>query len=85
MTIADDDTEPARVRALDTVLAGMGRWIAADAVDVIEDRFAGRRETEAQVSLGGRTFSLPGIGAQGPARPAAPAASFAHSFERERE
>ncbi len=64
VTIADDDTEPARGRALDKVLAGMGRWIAADAVQVIEERFTGREAVEAQVSLGGRTLPLPGIGSQ---------------------
>ena len=90
VTIVDDDTEPARARALDTVLAGVGRWVAADAVDAIGERFSGGREaTEAQVSLGGRTFSLPGAGKPVPARSAAPAAGFGpdfgHDFDRERD
>ena len=87
VTIADDDTEPARRRALDTVLAGMGRWIAADAVDVIGERFTGRREVEAQTSLGGRTFSLPGTGPQDSARfaPAAAGTRFADGFSHGEE
>ena len=50
-TISDDDAEPARGRALRMVLAGMGRSIAADAVDVVEERFT-RRPAIAQVSVG---------------------------------
>ena len=50
-TISDDDAEPARGRALRIVLAGMGRSIAADAVDVVEERFT-RRPAVAQVSVG---------------------------------
>ena len=50
-TISDDDAEPARGRALRMVLAGMGRSIAADAVDVVEERFT-RRPAVAQVSVG---------------------------------
>ena len=74
VTIADDDTAPARRRVLGMALAGMGRWIAADAVDAIGERFAGREAAEAQVSLGDRMLPLPGIGPQGPAaRSAAPA------------
>ena len=73
VTITDDDTAPARGRALGMALAGMGRWIAADAVEVIEERLAGREAAEAQASLGGRTLPLPGIGPQEPAaRSAAP-------------
>jgi len=37
-TVTDNDVEPARSRALGMVLAGMGRRIAADAVDVVEGR-----------------------------------------------
>ncbi len=87
VTIVDDDTEPARRRALDAVLAGMGRWIAADAVDTIEERFTGRREVEAQTSLGGRTFSLPGTGPQDSARfaPAAAGTRFADDFSHGEE
>ena len=69
VTITDDDTEPARGRALGKVLAGMGRWIAADAVEVIGGRFTGR---EAEVGLGGRTLPLPGIGPREPAWSAGP-------------
>ena len=74
VTIEDDDTAPMRRRALGMALSGMGRWIAADAVDAIGERFAGREAAEAQVSLGGRMLPLPGIGPQQPAaRSAAPA------------
>ncbi len=68
VTIADDDTEPARGRALENVLAGMGRWIAADAVEVIGGRFTGGEAVEVQVGLGGRTLPLPGVGRGDPAR-----------------
>ena len=71
-TITDDDRAPVRGRAMGMALAGMGRWVAADAVDVIEERFTGSQETEAQVGLGGRTLPLAGVGSQGPARSAAP-------------
>lgn len=37
--IEDDDTEWARQRSLGMVLAGVGRTLATDAVDVIGDRF----------------------------------------------
>ena len=37
-TVTDDDVETARSRALGLVLAGMGRRIAADAVDMVEGR-----------------------------------------------
>ena len=70
-TIIDDDAS-LRARAMSMALAGMGRWVAADAVDVIEERFTGSQETEAQVGLGGRTLPLAGVGSQGPARSAAP-------------
>ena len=50
-TISDDDAVPARGRALRMVLAGMGRSIAADAVDMVEERFT-RRPAAAQVSVG---------------------------------
>ena len=53
-TITDDDTEPARARALGTVLAGVGRWIAGDAADVVEGRFTRRPAVaQAQVTLDG--------------------------------
>ena len=77
VTITDDDTEPVRRRALDKVLAGTGRWIAADAVEVIEERFTGREVVETQLGLGGRTLSLPGIGSREPAGSAAPGTRFA--------
>ena len=51
-TIADDDMETARGRALGMVLAGTGRAIAADAVDVVGERFT-RQPAEAQVAVGG--------------------------------
>ncbi len=74
VTITDNDTERERRRVLGMVLAGMGRWIAADAVDAIGERFAGREAAEAQVSVGDRMLPLPGIGPQEPAaRSAAPA------------
>ena len=69
VTIVDDDTEPARGRALEKVLAGMGRWVAADAVEVIGGRFTGGEAVEAQVGLGGWTLPLPGIGPREPGRP----------------
>ena len=50
-TISDDDAEPARGRALRMVLAGMGRSIAADVVDMVEERFT-RPPAVAQVSVG---------------------------------
>ncbi len=72
VTITDDDTEPARRTALSMVLAGLGRWSAADAVAAIEDRFRGRQEAEAQVSVSGHTLALAGSGAPGAAWAAAP-------------
>ena len=55
-TITDDDTEPARSRALSMVLAGVGRRIAADTVDVVEERLTGR-PAGAQAALGGLTLT----------------------------
>ena len=79
VTITDDDAGPARARALGMVLAGMGRWAAADAVEVIAGRFDDRRigadrpAAQAQVSLAGQPLALPGGGSQAAASPAAPA------------
>ena len=39
-TITDDDAQSARKRALGMVLAGVGRWLAADAVEAIDERSA---------------------------------------------
>ena len=75
-TITDDDADM-RARAMSMALAGMGRWVAADAMDVIEGRFAGSQAAEAQVGLGGRTLPLAGAGAQGPTGAAAPGTRFA--------
>ena len=50
--IEDDDTEQARKRSLGMVLAGVGRTLATDAVDVIEDHF-GR-----QATVGGQALDL---------------------------
>ena len=55
-TITDNDTETARRRALSMVLAGMGRRIAADTVDAVEERF-NRPPAGAQVILGGRPLT----------------------------
>ena len=55
-TITDNDTETARRRALSMVLAGMGRRIAADTVDAVEERF-NRPPAGAQVILGGRALT----------------------------
>ena len=84
VTIVDDDTEPARGRALEKVLAGMGRWVAADAVEVIGGRFTGGEAVEAQVSLGGRTLPLPGIGSQEAAAWSA-AAGWANEWTPEKD
>ena len=70
VTITDDDTAPARGRALGMVLAGMGRWVAADAVDMIEERFT--PPAEAQATLGGLRLDLAAPGSREPARFAAP-------------
>ena len=75
VTITDDDTGPARARAMGMVLAGMGRWVAADAVDVIEGRLAPRAGAEA--ALGGRALDLAALGSRKPARSAAPGAQAA--------
>ncbi len=75
VTITDDDTGPARARAMGMVLAGMGRWVAADAVDVIEGRLAPRAGAEA--ALGGRALDLAALGSGKPARSAAPGAQAA--------
>ncbi len=55
--IEDDDTEPARRRSLGMVLAGVGRTLATDAVDVIGDRFV-RPPTAAQATVGGQAVEL---------------------------
>ena len=55
--IEDDDTEQARQRSLGMVLAGVGRTLATDAVDVIGDRFA-RPPTAAQATVGGQAVDL---------------------------
>ena len=50
--LAPEEVEEARGRALGPVLAGMGRMIAADAVDMVEERFESRRGG-GQAALGG--------------------------------
>ena len=55
--IEDDDTEQARQRSLGMVLAGVGRTLATDAVDVIGDRFV-RPPTAAQATVGGQAVDL---------------------------
>ena len=55
--IADDDAETARRRALGMVLAGVGRTLAADAVDVIGGRFQ-RPTSEPQAAFGGQGLRL---------------------------
>ena len=55
-TIRDDETEAARRRALGTVLAGVGRTLATDAVDVIGGRFA-RQEAGPHATLGGQELT----------------------------
>ena len=55
-TITDNDTVTARRRALSMVLAGMGRRIAADTVDAVEERFD-QPPAGAQVILGGRALT----------------------------
>ena len=62
-TITDDDTPAARRRALGMVLAGVGRTIAADTVDVIGSRFE-QRTPAAQATLGGESLSLQDGGGQ---------------------
>ena len=56
-TIEDDDTARARRRSLGMVLAGVGRTLATDAVDVIGSRFV-RRPTSRQVTVGGQALGL---------------------------
>ena len=55
--IEDDDTEQARQRSLGMVLAGVGRTLATDAVDVIGDRFV-RPPSAAQATVGGQALDL---------------------------
>ena len=55
--IADDDAETARRRALGMVLAGVGRTLAADAVDVIGGRFQ-RPTAEPRAAFGGQELRL---------------------------
>ncbi len=55
--IEDDDTEQARRRSLGMVLAGVGRTLATDAVDVIGDRFV-RHPSAAQATVGGQALDL---------------------------
>ena len=69
-TITDDDTEAARRRALSLVLAGMGRTIAADAVDVVGERFD-RPAAAAQVAVGGLALTPAAFGTREPVPPMA--------------
>ena len=55
--ITDDDAETARRRAIGMVLAGVGRTLAADAVDVIGGRFQ-RPVSEPRAAFGGRELRL---------------------------
>ena len=55
--IEDDDTERARKRSVGMVLAGVGRTLATDAVDVIGDRFV-RPPGAAQATVGGQALAL---------------------------
>ena len=55
--IEDDDTEQARKRSVGMVLAGVGRTLATDAVDVIGDRFVQQPPTP-QATVGGQALSL---------------------------
>ncbi len=55
--IEDDDAERARKRSLGMVLAGVGRTLATDAVDVIGERFL-RQPTGNQVTVGGQALTL---------------------------
>ncbi len=70
-TITDDDTEAARRRALSLVLAGMGRTIAADAVDVVGERFAPQPAAAAQVAVGGLALTPAAFGTREPVSPMA--------------
>ena len=56
-TIEDDDTKRARRRSLGMVLAGVGRTLATDAVDVIGDRFV-QQPGGAAATVGGQELSL---------------------------
>ena len=56
-TITDNDTEAARHRALGMVLAGVGRTISTDAVDVIGGRFE-QQLPAVHATLGGQALSL---------------------------
>ena len=56
-TIEDDDTEQARKRSVGMVLAGVGRTLATDAVDVIGDRFM-QQPTTPQATVGGQALHL---------------------------
>ena len=56
-TITDNDTEAARHRALGMVLAGVGRTISTDAVDVIGGRFE-QPLPAVHATLGGQALSL---------------------------
>ena len=62
-TITDNDTEAARRRALRLVLAGMGRTIVADAVEVVGERFTGA--PAAQVVVGGLALPPAASGTRG--------------------
>ena len=62
--IEDDNTEQARKRSLGMVLAGVGRTLATDAVDVIGDRFV-RHPTTAQATVGGQAVDLEAIRSAG--------------------
>ena len=55
--IEDDDTEQARKRSVGMVLAGVGRTLATDAVDVIGDRFI-QHPTTPQATVGGQALHL---------------------------
>ena len=55
--IADDDAETARCRALGMVLAGVGRTLAADTVDVIGERFQ-RPAAKSRAAFGGQGLRL---------------------------
>ena len=55
--VEDDDTERARKRSLGMVLAGVGRTLATDAVDMIGDCFE-RQPSAAQATVGGQASDL---------------------------
>ena len=56
-TIEDDDAPRARKRGLGMALAGVGRTLATDAVDVIGDRFQ-RQPGATQAMLGGQALTV---------------------------